>query len=95
VTAPGRPPGVTDTAVDAGPNPTLFFAVTEIEYFVFFTSSVIVQVVPEGTVHDFPPGVAVAVKAVIGGPSEEVPSSQLTTALLSAAVALTFCGLPG
>jgi hypothetical protein len=41
--------------------PTLFVAATEIEYAVLFIRPVIVHVVPDGTEHVFPPGVAVAV----------------------------------
>jgi hypothetical protein len=61
VTAPGGPTGVIATAVDGVPTPTLFVAATEIEYAVLLTRPVIVHVVPDGTEHVFPPGVAVAV----------------------------------
>ena len=49
------------SSVKLAPTPTPLVAATAIVYAVLFTNPVIVQVVPDGTVHDFPPGVAVAV----------------------------------
>ena len=61
VTAPGGPTGVIATAVELAPTPTPLVAATAMVYAVLFTKPVMVHVVPDGTVHDFPPGVAVAV----------------------------------
>ena len=64
-------------------------------YAVLFTKPVMVHVVPDGTVHDFPPGVAVAVYAVVAEPFAAGTSSHLTTELLLATVAVTLFGAHG
>jgi hypothetical protein len=95
VTAPGGPTGVIASAVEGVPAPTPLVAATEIEYAVLFTSPVIVHVVPDGTEHVFPPGVAVAVYAVTADPFPAATSSQVTTELLLATVAVTLFGAHG
>ena len=55
-----------------------------------FTRPVTVHVVPDETEHVFPPGVAVAVYAVMAEPFPATPSSHVTTELLSAATAFAF-----
>ena len=61
VTGFGGPVGVPETATEAAPTPMPLVAVTVNEYAVLFTSPVMVHEIPDGTEHDFPPGVAVAV----------------------------------
>jgi len=95
VTGLGDPIGVSVTAAEAAPTPTPLVAVTVNEYAVLFTSPVIVHVVPDGTEHDFPPGVAVAVYAVTTDPFPAATSSHVTTELLSATVAVTPFGAHG
>ena len=54
-----------------------------------------VHVVPDETEHVFPPGVAVAVYAVMAEPFPAGTSSQLTTKLLSPTGAVTPVGAHG
>ena len=60
-----------------------------------FVNPVIVHVVPDGTEHVIPPGVAVAVYAVTAEPFPATTSAHVTTELLLAAVAVTLPGAHG
>ena len=60
-----------------------------------FVNPMIVHVVSDGTEHDCPPGVVVAVYAVVGNPFPAATSSQVTTVLLSPTRAATLLGAHG
>jgi hypothetical protein len=83
------------TVLELAPTPTPLVAATAIVYAVLLTSPVMVHVVPDETVQDFPPGVAVAVYAVMADPFDDGTSSHVTTEVLFATVAAALPGAHG
>ena len=95
VGAPGTARGVADSVFEGELVPAAFVAVTLNEYDTPFVRPVMAQLVAPAVEHVDPPGLAVAVYAVIALPPFDAGADQDRDAWLSPGVAVLSAGAPG